>query len=83
MSATGRDPRARLPRYTLRHLGVILAAYVVYGVLLLGTSALVAPPDQAFIEPRSETLEDLLADFWPTEFAAWLQETVRTADGKP
>jgi hypothetical protein len=83
MSSTERNPRVRLPRYTLRHLGVILAAYVVYGVLLLGTSALIAPPDHAFNEPEAETLEQLVTGLWPTEFAAWLRENVNAADGAP
>ena len=83
MSQPHRDPRTRLPRYTLRHLGVILVAYVVYGALLFGTSAIIAEPEYAALEKHLEPFADLVSGNWPTGFGAWLRNAAQSGSAAP
>jgi hypothetical protein len=78
MSQPHRNPRGRVPRYSLRHLGVILVAYVVYGVLLFGTSAIVAEPGYAELETHLEPFADLVSGDWQTEFGAWFRDAAQS-----
>ncbi len=83
MSQPHRDPRAGLPRHSLRHLGVILVAYVVYGVLLFGTSAIIADPEYAEFEAHREPIEDLVSGDWHTELGAWLRDAAQSGSAAP
>lgn len=55
-----RPPLSRGPRYRLRNLGLIVVAYVLYGALLLGTSAIIADPEQTVTRMPQPFLPELL-----------------------
>jgi len=55
-----RPPLFRAPRHTLRHLGLIVVAYVLYGALLLGTSAIIADPEQTATRMPQHFLPEML-----------------------
>lgn len=58
-----RPPLFRAHRYTLRNLGLIVVAYVLYGTLLLGTSAIIADSERTMtLMPQHLLPETLLGD---------------------
>ena len=83
MSQPHRDPRPGLRRYSLRHLGVILVAYVVYGILLFGTSAVIVEPEYAELETHLEPFADLVSGDWHNEFGAWLRGAAELESAAP
>jgi hypothetical protein len=50
----------RRPRNPLRNLGLIVIAYLVYGAVLLGTSAVIASADHLVTRSPQELFNELL-----------------------
>jgi len=55
-----RLPLLRRPRNPLRNLGLIVVAYLVYGAVLLGTSAVVASADDLVARSPQQLFTELL-----------------------
>lgn len=55
-----RLPVLRRPRNPLRNLGLIVIAYLVYGAVLLGTSAVIASADHLVTRSPQELFSKLL-----------------------